>query len=71
MAIYYVDLWRTGHNNPRFAIISVVRPCLGGRAGGASEQAAERRSSARGGGLRAAYNKHFMHGVRARGPEVT
>lgn len=54
MAIYYADLCRTGHNNPRFAIISVVRPCRAGAA-------------ARGpGGLRAAYNKHFMHGARAR-----
>lgn len=31
VAIYYADLCRTGHNNPRFAIISVVRPCRAGK----------------------------------------
>lgn len=48
VAIYYADLRQTGHNSPRFAIISVVRPCRCGRAAArASGPAGVRRGGGR------------------------
>lgn len=67
MVIYYADLCRTGHNNPRFAIISGRVSLSGGRGAALSEGDGVGALAWAGGGVRAAYNKHFMHGVRARG----
>lgn len=65
----YITPTSAGHNNPRFAIISGRVSFSGGRGARQSEGDGVGEFGVwAGGGVRAAYNKHFMHGVRARGP---